>query len=153
MKVFLKILILSCTISSSFASWKFHNQYDKTFIYKAPLGSRLVVEGKMTATKKKKFTKKFLIEIEKKKEKMLAIIGVTNWQVSKRNIIRHKDYVELNFSGSYRNRKGENIFFVENHYYKPRSKIQFLITNSNKEKLEKDLKENSFEKIKKAHEL
>lgn len=152
MHKFLTITLLF-TCLPLMAKWGFHKQYDSTSIYKAPLGSRLVVESKMTATKDKKFSKSFLKGVEEKKAKMLAIIGVTNWQVSERDIKNHKDFVELTFSGSYLNRKGEQVFFHENHFYKNKSKIQFRVTNKDLNKLKKDLKNNSIEEVKKRHDL
>jgi hypothetical protein len=140
-------------VNSSHANWTFSKKYDTTSIYKGAQGSRLVVESKMTVTKDKKFTESFLKGVESKKARMLKFIGVTQWNVTKRNIKTINGQVELFFSGSYRNRKGERIYFHENHFYKSKSKIQFLITNKNLKKLNLDMSGDSYSKIKKEHDL
>lgn len=142
-----------------FSKWEFHRQYDKTSIFKAPKGSRLTVEFMPTAEDKDKtkdFNLNFLKGLEEKKAKILSMIGVKEWQVTDRKINRIKEdkknegngpITELIFSGSYIDRKGQKIFFHENHRYSANSRLQILVTNKKEKNLKSDLKKNPFTEV------
>lgn len=159
MKSFVFIILLFSILVPAQAKWVFHKQYDRTSIFKAPLGSRLVVDFSQTAvdeTKKEKFNIKFLKGLEKKKAHLLTMTGVKDWQVTGRKINQLKAgnqaITELVFSGSYINRKGIKIYFLENHRYSPSSRLQILVTNKNQEKLKSDINKNSFQEIIRKYE-
>lgn len=146
-----------------FSKWEFHRQYDKTSIFKAPKGSRLVIEFMPTLENKDKvkdFNLNFLKGLEKKKAKILSTIGVKKWQVTSRKINKlpedksHDErgaITELIFSGSYIDRKGQKIFFHENHRYSATTRLQILVTNKVEKNLKIDLKRNPFSEVLKKY--
>lgn len=152
-------LVLFGISSLACAKWEFHRQYDKTSIFKAPKGSRLVVEFMPTAENKDKvkdFNLEFLKGLEEKKAQILSMIGVKEWQVTSRNIkkIAAKEnfegkgpITELTFSGSYIDRKGQKIFFHESHRYSATTRLQLLVTNKEEIDLKTDLKKNPFTEV------
>ena len=85
-------------------------------------------------------SKDLLRRLKKDKEKMLALIGVTNWKVDKTDLYDNKGITSIRLAGSYIDSFQKKVHFVEYHYYSSSKRLQILLTNSTKSRLEKDSK-------------
>lgn len=85
----------------------------------------------------------FFKAFEEKKKKMLSIIGIVDWKVTKHSWIKFKNYNQLEITGSYTDSKKQDISFTEQHLYYPDRTLQMLHTHpkelKNAEKYSKDI--------------
>ena len=143
-KKILKTLLITTFVLSStsaFASWNLKREYGDTIIYSSPNSTRLTLSYRTTAPKDKKFSKDLLNRLEKDKRELLALIGITNWKVTKSDIKKEKKNTYITFEGSYLDNAGKMTYFVEYHFYASDKTLQILLTNKNLKKLKKDYKE------------
>ena len=137
----IKILgVLNLFIFSQFcfANWSLHRRYDDISIYKSKKGTRLTLSSRSTKTKDKKFTKAFLEEIKKDKEKMLTMIGVKDWRIATTKVETKDGVTKVRLQGSYYDTTKQRIHFIEYHYYSNDKKLQLLLTNRKKHLLKID---------------
>ena len=74
-------------------------------------------------------SKKFMDEVTKNKKKMLAVMGITDWTMTRQKLTNRKGYMKWNIEGHYKDSSGEQVFFNEVHLYYPRQLHQILITS------------------------
>ena len=145
-KVILKsflIIIVMLSSASAFASWSLKKKYGDMIIYSSPNSTQLTLNYGTTAPKEKKFSKDLLSKLEKEKRELLAIIGITDWEVIKSDVKKEKKNTIVTIEGSYLNSSGKMTYFVEYHFYASTKKLQILLTNGSLKKLKKDAKESN----------
>lgn len=92
-------------------------------------------------------------EIEKAKKESLPYIGIKNWKASKYKIKRDKNNIlKISFNGSYIY-DDQLTFFTEIHFYKNKKNLKFLLSNTNKNKLNRDMKKFSISHFRKKYEF
>ncbi len=79
--------------------------------------------------------KGFIEKLENDKKKMLSMMGISNWQVSKRSWKSNKSKKVLSLYGSYKDRNGNLVNFIEKHHYSKKMTHQALLTIVNKDAL------------------
>lgn len=136
-----------------FANWSLKRKIDDISIYQSKNLTRLTVNYRSTKLKNKKFTKDLLNKIKKDKEKMLAMIGVTDWKVDKTDLNKKNGVTNIKLAGSYVDSSQEKIYFVEYHYYSKSKRLQILLTNPKKRALDKDAKPVKIEKFKGKYDI
>lgn len=75
-------------------------------------------------------SKKFMEEVTKNKKKMLAVMGITDWTMTRQKLTNRKGHLKWSIEGHYKNSSGEQVFFNEVHLYFPRQLHQILVTSS-----------------------
>ena len=99
-----------------------------------------------------KISASLIKQTAKDKKKMLAIIGITNWTIKHSKIKKEKgNVVVARLSGNYNDPNGELVHFTEYHYYRSKRKLQILLTNSNKNKLQQDAQSSRLQKFRKQY--
>ncbi|EQC47227.1 hypothetical protein [Bacteriovorax sp. Seq25_V] len=150
----MKIAILFCLISlTTYAKWNFKSDYGQTKIYISTDETRLTLNYSETEKKKKQFSKKFVDGLKEDKIKMLGLMGVTNWTVTRSEVFKDTKSTRVELEGSYVNSSGEKVFFKEFHFYSDIKKLQILLTNSSIEKLNQDGKLENIANFRATHDL
>ncbi|MCY4643709.1 MAG: hypothetical protein OXB88_03740 [Bacteriovoracales bacterium] len=136
-----------------FASWNLHKKYDDVSIYKSKKGTRLTVRSSASESRGEKFTKDLLKKLKKDKEKMLAMIGVEDWKISKTNLKTTDGVTSVRLAGSYMDKTQKIVHFVEYHYYSNDKKLQLLLTNRSKGLVERDSKPSNIKRFRNEHSI
>ncbi len=135
----MKYLLFFCFFTTSiYAKWSFKSDYGQTKIYISENETRLTINFVETEKKKKEVTKDLIESLKNDKKKMLALMGVTNWKVTSQEIENKKGVSRVILTGSYTDTEGKKTYYKEFHFYSSIKKLQILLINSSKEKLEKD---------------
>lgn len=151
MSILKVIFLLSATIPFCFAHWILKSEYGDTLIYTSPGQTRLTISYKTTAPKQKNFSLELIKSIAKDKKKMLAMIGIEKWKVEQSSLKKSNGVTSIKLVGSYLDRFGEKVHFVEYHYYTAAKKLQMLLTNNKKESLNSDDQLTTLQKFKVGH--
>ena len=134
-----------------FANWNLKRDYEDTLLYMSPNSTRLALSFRTTESKKKKFSQELLDELKEDKQKMLSMIGVNEWEMTKSDVQTNGDVTNIVLEGSYLDTAGNTTHFVEYHFYAPTKKLQLLLTNESSAKLKLDAKESKIAEFKTKH--
>lgn len=157
-KLFLYLLFFSMPLICQ-ANWSLKKEYRDTSIYVSPDSTRLTLNFKsmQKPIELDKVNSSLIQETTKDKKKMLAIIGITNWIIKDSRVERKKKKgnvvfeVLVRLSGHYNDPNGELVHFTEYHYYRSKNKLQMLLTNPNKNKLQKDARLSRLRKFRRQY--
>lgn len=72
----------------------------------------------------------FSKKLERSKKKMLEMMGASTWLVSDRKWKINKSNKTLTLVGSYIDRKGQKVNFIEKHIFSKMSTVQGLLTTT-----------------------
>ena len=136
--LFLAIQVFAInTASSNLSHWNLVRQDNKTQVWE--LKSRKDVIGTFQMQTRdrpidwsKIKTKSFFTKVKSQKQKMLSLIGITNWTVSKSQWTAKRNHHELIIKGSYQNRARQIISFYEVHLFYKHKTYQILVSHSQK---------------------
>ena len=120
-------------------------------VYISPNSTRLALTSRSTEAKQKKFSKDLLDQLKEDKQKMLSLIGVNEWEISKSDIQKNNDTTNVVLEGSYLDTAGNTTHFVEYHFYAPAKNLQLLLTNENFSKLKLDSQESKIAEFRRSH--
>ena len=131
-KIFI-ILSLLCTVATAApeAKWIVKKSNGVTTLYTLKKDSRIrgsVRESKVVIRPDKFKDQKFREKIVSKRKSMLSMLGATKWQLKKQ--IWEDEKVLM--MGSYIDREGATVNFLEVHHYKKKGTLQALLTATGK---------------------
>jgi len=147
MKLFIALFILMTTLPTLGLELSLVRSSNDNELWRIP-----EVKGSYLALTKKKNEKSFSLQgledesfikkLEEDKKGMLSMMGISNWKVSKRNWQKAKGVKTLSLHGTYIDRSGSIIHFIEEHKYTKEITHQALLTIVNEEtkRFEKALK-------------
>lgn len=145
MKLSLLVFLLvnfSCYANSFDSLWELKRDNTVAKVYSAKkqkntYASAMDKEGVLNLKILK--SKDFLNNLKIDKMKMLSYIGITNWKLSESKWVDNK----LQMKGTYTDKNGQKIVFVEIHLYTKKSYKQLLYSQSSDQTFSKILS-NSF---------
>ena len=123
----------------SFAQWTLKRKYSDTSIYVSEHSTRLTVNYRTTVPKEKQFSEDLIKQIEKEKRKLLSLVGIREWKVTKSRVYKNKGQTRVKLFGSYLDHSGVKIYFFEYHFYTASKKLHLLLTNTSQAALKKDI--------------
>ena len=123
-------------------AWELKRHYGQTRIYTSPNNVRLTVRYRTRSPiKKMNFSNQLVGKLQQNKKRMLASIGIKNWKMHNSQVRKQKNGQNFIYlSGSYLDLSGQQIQFVEYHFYRDSRYLQILLTHPQKKTLLKDAK-------------
>ena len=150
-RIFTLFMFIVFFSEPSFAAWTLRRSYNDVSIYTSENSTRLSVNYSPTKKKQKRFTKKLLKRVKKEKERMLQIIGVTDWQIDRQDLNVENGVTSIVMTGSYVDSSQDRVYFTEYHYYSDSKKLQILLTNNNKDSLERDARRSNVQEFRRRY--
>ena len=126
------------------SSWRLVRQDNNVWVWKLA-GTREVIGTFQTKIRAKSIdwtkikSKSFFLNLKREKQKMLSMIGITNWVVRNSQWRRKKDHYELTLIGSYKNAQNKRISFREVHLFYKRKTHQILLSYPSKTPIKRSI--------------
>ena len=123
-------------------NWDLKEKYGDTELYTSTDNTDLTL--KLSSIEKpldlQKINAGFIQKLTADKKKALASIGITKWKAEKTEVTKSKGkpLVRASLLGAYTDSSGERVHFIEYHFFRPRQKLQLLLTHSERKKLLRD---------------
>ena len=143
---FVIALIISLPVSAqdSPSSWRLVRQSNNVWVWKLA-GTREVIGTFQTRIRVRSIdwtkikSKNFFLKLKREKQKMLSMIGITNWVVRNSQWRKKKDHYELTLIGSYKNAQNKLISFREMHLFYKRKTHQILLSYPSKTPIKRSI--------------
>lgn len=152
-KLQLIFLILLSFLIFAGNAWPKAKRISDMDIYTLPNQTRLTVRVSESKADPADITDKTLQEIQNRKREMLSLFNMTDWKVDKSHIKTKKRVTRAIMSGAYEDSSGQKTYWKEFHDYRQGRKLQMLLTNTDKQALNKDSRLSQIKKTKQKYEF